>query len=402
MGTTVLTTAPSSTASIGCGPGRTRATASRFSSGPTCRVVAPAAQGPDFFEVWTKDGRKLTYGRTRDSLLIARNGVRNAWLLSRVEDRSGNSMIIRYNNASVQLPPQLADKSGILIEPQAIFYTGHAGVGGDREVRFDYDLRVDPSVSYAQGGLPVVNARRLKRITTFVKGTAVKHYRLKYDLEQSRLVSQIRECSHNAPDQDESPCKPPTVFDYVKESGFTDHNLNFGSNVSNVGQLDMNGDGLPDFLIITAHVGPTPQLGVGGKLAYIVVDVGLLALSHSMPLAGLPATVVWTLIKDPLQGVLAGSPAITFTGDVRRVPECGTRPLPGCPILAVYPVSREPRSSWTMTKMAKTTSSAHAAPTQFSSLALSGTVTSRPRETSRPGNFPTWTPTLVRGRSCTT
>jgi RHS repeat-associated protein len=273
-----------------------------------------AERGPDYFEVWTKDGRKLTYGRTRDSLLAGRNGVRVAWLLNKVEDRSGNNMIVRYNNLRVEVPPQAADKVPNMVEPQAIFYTGHGSMAGDREVRFDYEGRGDFRVIYGQGGVPLLSARRLKRVTTFVKGVAVKNYRLDYESDQVSLIRKIFECAHG----DDAQCKPPSEFDYEGEHGFSFGNLSLGGEIGDVGQLDMNGDGLPDFLVVKAHVGPTPDLKLGWKIAFIVVDVGLLVLDHVYPPAGLPAQVGWSLGKGPLRGVLAGSPKVSFTGEVLK------------------------------------------------------------------------------------
>lgn len=276
-------------------------------------VLEAQQRGPDYFEVRTKDGRKLTYGRTRDALLIGRNGLRVSWLLSRVEDRSGNSMIVRYYNLRVEVPAQAADKVPNMVVPQAIFYTGHSGTEGDREVRFDYEPRLDTKIIYGQGGVPLLSGLRLKRVTTFVKGAPVKNYRLDYESEQLSLVRKIFECPSDV-DVD-SQCKPPTEFEYQQESGFTFSQLPV-ADIAGAGQLDMNGDGYPDFLIVTAHVGDQPDLGLGWKIAFIVVDVGLIVLDYVYPPAGVPAATAWTLGRAPLKGALTDGRPVTFTGDV--------------------------------------------------------------------------------------
>ena len=53
--------------------------------------------GPAYFKVWTADGNLLYYGNTNDSRALrdAQNHV-GVWLLSRVEDRNGNSIDYHY------------------------------------------------------------------------------------------------------------------------------------------------------------------------------------------------------------------------------------------------------------------------------------------------------------------
>jgi hypothetical protein len=84
--------------------------------------VARSAQGPDYFQVWTKDGRILTYGRTLDSLVLGRNGVRYTWLLNRVEDRAGNTIVVTYENTDfgAGLPSYLSARFPGVLRPSAI------------------------------------------------------------------------------------------------------------------------------------------------------------------------------------------------------------------------------------------------------------------------------------------
>lgn len=54
-----------------------------------------SGQGPAWFEVWTKDGLRLEFGRTPDSALLAGDDdpTIRKWTLNRVEDVYGNSTV---------------------------------------------------------------------------------------------------------------------------------------------------------------------------------------------------------------------------------------------------------------------------------------------------------------------
>src|SRR5690606_22037532 len=62
------------------------------------KVVAyrsPGSVEPDYFKVWTNDGRIHSYGTTFDS----KSGTRHTlvWALAKSEDRQGNSMTVKYH-----------------------------------------------------------------------------------------------------------------------------------------------------------------------------------------------------------------------------------------------------------------------------------------------------------------
>src|SRR5690606_26642552 len=95
--------------------------------------AARQVQGPDYFRVWMKDGRILTYGRTPDSLVKGRNGVRHSWMLNRVEDRAGNTIVVQYTNEQVSLPAALENIVPTVVRPDRIAYTGHGDTVGSRE-----------------------------------------------------------------------------------------------------------------------------------------------------------------------------------------------------------------------------------------------------------------------------
>jgi hypothetical protein len=264
---------------------------------PNVPQAPRSAQGPDSFRAWTKDGRILTYGKTRDALLLARNGARASWLLQHVEDRLGNSMVVRYHNQRIEMPAQLPQLPAVIVTPKAVFYGGNGASEGDREVRFDYASRTDAVTRFAQGGVPMVASLRLKRITTFVQGRAVKNYRVEYESEARSLIKEIFECAGG----DDTACKPPTAFDYIADVGFERDALRAGP-ADGGAQLDVNGDGIPDFLTTNALIDGVAA-DPSATAAFVAADIAIGVGSMYVPPPGVGAVAVnlaWALGKTVL------------------------------------------------------------------------------------------------------
>ena len=291
-------------------------------------------QGPDYFQVWMKDGRILTYGRSLDSLVMARNGTRYTWLLNRVEDRAGNNIVIEYSNLQIDVPAANADGVPNAVVPKAIFYTGHGENRGTREVSFDYEHRVDPQLSYAQGGAPLAFRVKLQRITTKVHHAAVKNYRLEYEAGSSTQLKRVFECIGDSA----TTCKAPTEFQYKKESGFTQSDGVDTYHLRGAGSLDVDGDGRPDFMITTGHIGKVDaNAGLTGAAIGADIAIGYASFAYLTPVGGLAVSAVWQLVRGPLFGLFAKKPKITFTttllkgtGD-RNAPLTRTNNVQGLP-----------------------------------------------------------------------
>jgi len=210
---------------------------------PGITLVAPDQQGPDYFRVLAKDGRILTFGLNKEAIAMGRTGIRYAWLLTRVEDRFGNTMDVHYTNVNTAIPAILAQGLPNMVRPSFISYTGHSSETsndpGNRQVRFAYEGRNDPKVDFLQGGVPHTSFERLHRITTYLNNVAVKNYLLDYKNDDLSQISAISECAGG----DDSHCKSPTKFDYARESGFTPI-TRFESDLSSSAQLDADGDGI--------------------------------------------------------------------------------------------------------------------------------------------------------------
>jgi choice-of-anchor A domain-containing protein/RHS repeat-associated protein len=276
-------------------------------------------QGPDWFQIWTKDGKILTYGRTQDSLMFGRNGVRYAWLLNRVEDRAHNTILVQYSSIAAVLPNTIKKGFPNVVYPRSISYTGHGDTAGNRSVQFAYEGRPDRQGSFFQGGVPYASNQRLKRITTYVGGAPAKSYKLKYGPGLQSQISAIYECADgddSAGDADIH-CKSPTVFNYIAESGFEANSGSTGQDLSSAGQLDANGDGIPDFLATKVTVGgvdASPTLAA----AQITTDVAIgIASSYLSPAGYVAVNLVWNIVKGPFWGLFGSDPKVEVIRKMR-------------------------------------------------------------------------------------
>ncbi len=162
-----------------------------------------AGGGPQYWEVWTKSGQKMEYGRTTSSRVEAtRQAVVRQWKLNRVQDTVGNYLTVSYTEDTVD---------GFAY-PSRIDYSGHRQGSVTQapyaSVRFVYENRHDDLV-LMQGGYKVRVDRRLTGIQTYVGSTRVSDYRLAYSatgLPQPSRIVNIKHCDGGGD------CLPATTF----------------------------------------------------------------------------------------------------------------------------------------------------------------------------------------------
>ena len=190
----------------------------------------PASASPhnsSYFEVLTKDGRRLVYGSESQSWGNQRSTSSGAfvrtWALNRVEDRNGNFIHIVYRQTTAHdLEPQVGTTELVTstteLVPDSITYTGNGVVEGDREIRFEYsDSRPDKLLGYQTTGGSLARTLRLEHIKVLALGDLVRRYDLHYEValnKASRLTS-VQEC-----DGPNSICKGATTFSYKTDQGF--------------------------------------------------------------------------------------------------------------------------------------------------------------------------------------
>lgn len=141
--------------------------------------------GPAWFRAWTQAGLILDFGSTGDSRIEAPGRIDVlSWRLSRVADRQGNYMNVRYyeDRARGESVPTRIDYGG-----NSVARTAHYA-----SVRFEYAVRPDQLEAYMQGGR-FTSYRRMTRVRSYYGTAQVRRYDLVYGTSgparDSRLVS---------------------------------------------------------------------------------------------------------------------------------------------------------------------------------------------------------------------
>jgi hypothetical protein len=208
------------------------------------------AINPGYFKVWTKSGQIMEYGNTADSNIKVTGAqgkvVGRAWSMNRVQDIKGNYQTITYVN----------DIANGDFDPSRIDYTGNSNTGQapDNSVRFEYEGRPDPLLTY-QGTAAVRNVVRLSHVRTFAGATPVRDYRVGYVQSPQTARSELRtvtECEATA-----NTCLPATTFDWAAQaSGFA--GARWATNVGDFSKLSY----LP---MNATNSGRTDLVGMGPK-----------------------------------------------------------------------------------------------------------------------------------------
>ncbi|MFE7035187.1 FG-GAP-like repeat-containing protein, partial [Streptomyces sp. NPDC057621] len=228
------------------------------------RIVGYETQDnvPNFFRVWSKDGRILTFGQTTDSRMeayplqaspdlenpsvVRAPGSRRetlAWGLNRVEDRNGNTATVTYRQGA----GTETDLWGSHMLPASVAYSPN------RRVDFHYEPRPDPIDRFTHGGLHTRIAVRTSSIEMWAgpeneSAELVREYRLNYQNKSvtgRSLLHVVRECDHNGA------CKRPLQFDSsMGQNNFEQVRIDGhpGNGWSTIQIADVNGDGRSDLI----------------------------------------------------------------------------------------------------------------------------------------------------------
>ncbi|MEM9066863.1 MAG: RHS repeat-associated core domain-containing protein [Myxococcota bacterium] len=182
-----------------------------------------------------------------------------SWALSRIDDRSGNSMHFDYQEVAATPSASLAydDRYALEFYPDQIRYTSHeSGLEALRTVRFAYDDRSDPVDMYS-AGVHIRIGRRIRRIDMFAprgesrEPSLAWYYKFGYaQSEQSgrSLLTSVALC--DAGDR----CLPATEFSWEGGSTAYDEIEQELEGVFDFRQIprwasgDFNGDGQSDLL----------------------------------------------------------------------------------------------------------------------------------------------------------
>lgn len=214
--------------------------------------------GPKRFKVWTVDGLILEYGLTPNSRLTFAEGndsIVGMWLIAKVTDRNGNSMVYHYLN----------DGESVAIDK--IRYTLRDTLQGCYSVVFDYEIRNDVEMSFL-GNHAVKQKHLLSRVR--VKWWEEEMWRYEFNYEQGtgpngpdyykRLSNVAFSCGNvhynstrivwgERPDEIQNSYLPYsniqdvylTHVNYLSP-GILQNNVKFSG--------DFNGDGLSDLIVV--------------------------------------------------------------------------------------------------------------------------------------------------------
>jgi RHS repeat-associated protein len=212
----------------------------------TAKGNTPGFASPEWFEVRTKAGLIMEYGRMIDSRIEAQ-GTNTVmfWCVSKITDTKGNYMTFTYEENT-----QLGE-----YYPKRIDYTGNtsAGLLPYNSLVFNYMNRIDNTPRYVNGTRMVSN-KILTSIECLHGPNPVRKYSFEYkegDYTQISLLKSIQECGTSPLE-----CLPPTVFTYKNESALGYDAISgsplpvgdFNGGSNRMLQGDWDGDGLTDFL----------------------------------------------------------------------------------------------------------------------------------------------------------
>jgi RHS repeat-associated protein len=219
------------------------------------RIVGFGPEGAHTsFVVWLKNGRVRTYDTKveahralADGTFVSDLGVfTTGWLLTREEDRSGNTMLYSWSQAVESSWP-----FGVEVLLEKIEYTGRNGEAPKRSVKLSYENRPDAFAHFEAGTRREIN-KRLATIEMWAPNPNVTakvwQYDLTYDLspgtERSRLAS-IQRCGSKGG------CSLLRTFSWQTRSGLplvtSTHEHDYA--VKNWVVFDANGDGRDDVVV---------------------------------------------------------------------------------------------------------------------------------------------------------
>jgi RHS repeat-associated protein len=269
----------------------------------TAYLRAGDDKNPVRFQVERKDGLTLSYGATPDSNigqgvikeLIGQGAIlehmTHTWAVNEFRDRAGNFMEVRYHTKSVDAS---FDGGAREYFPVGITYGLHdANDGAPAHVVFNYEDRPDALTGF-KNGYEISISRLLKSIEMYAGPGAFRRYQLEHNVvgpvdgqgqvNGRSVLKSVTECAKpvDAASFEGAPCKAPLVFEYhqdVQPRTSEDFPI---SGVFSVGDgagvrapllrpgggkpasllthtLDLNGDGVDDFLIPVSHASHGPS-----------------------------------------------------------------------------------------------------------------------------------------------
>jgi RHS repeat-associated protein len=208
-------------------------------------VTAKGTQGngPQWFEMTTKDGVVMQYGNSGDSRFMdGNNNTVMFWRINKITNPEGNYIEFQYDNA---------DRDPRIL---AIRYTGNtnAGLSPYNTIEFSYKVRQDGSFSdittMYEAGSSIVSKYLIDQITIKVEGNTAKRYQFEYG--HDNVNSYLKSITEFGSDNSQL---NPTTFKYGDTPTIVTNataSVQPGNEIqAQVG--DYNGDGSIDLMTFT-------------------------------------------------------------------------------------------------------------------------------------------------------
>ena len=231
---------------------------------------ANSNKSPESFMVWKNDGTIWEYGTTNDSRIETQNdnGIILKWLLCKISDRNGNSIVFNYDKSPKEGTSYINN----------IEYTKNetAGLSPAYKILFVYDTKhTDVSMSYVYGNA-VTSNRILKNVVVVNNYTGKELYNYSFEYHQPGMYGRNYYIHYRlksvglAIGNDKI---NPTHIIWNSEKHYQNHNGNFQlyqldkstfSNVTFVG--DFNGDGFSDVLMVPYKIQDTYPEDIKGDV----------------------------------------------------------------------------------------------------------------------------------------
>ncbi len=205
--------------------------------------------GPQWFEVYAKDGLIYEYGGTENSRVqVLSTTIPRQWALSKVRDRSGNYIAFTYS----------VDVSNGAYRIAKVEWTGNAALGVSPMYDITFVYQSKPAGEIDAGyyeGSSVKEINRLQRVDVTYHESAtsllIRRYNLNYESTlsstgKSRLAN-IEECAGATGTE----CLAPTTFSYQNGTNGVAGEIASSNSIAtaaNALSIDVNGDGKRDLV----------------------------------------------------------------------------------------------------------------------------------------------------------